>query len=224
MRLWPGRPSVPMIVTIVGRSLPLDLGTPGMRAVVAFLNLTTISLILATFTSRFVFPLLSLESQQLWLLGLLPMPRWHLLAVKFAFSLTVTSLSALLVMGLAVRALALPGEWARLQLAVCFSICIGLSGLAVGLGARFPVLGQRNPARIASGFGGTFNLIASMLFVAVEMGGLALTGIVRVRTQFQPIEDVPIAGWLAPSLLLLAIVVASISLAVGARHFRRLEY
>jgi ABC-2 type transport system permease protein len=206
------------------RRLPLDLGTPGMRAVVAFLNLTTVSLIMATFTSRFVFPLLSLESQQLWLLGLLPMPRWHLLLVKFAFSLTITGLSSLLVMGLAVRALDLPGDWARLQLTVCLAICIGLSGLAVGLGARFPVLGQRNPARIASGFGGTFNLITSMLFVALEVGGLAVAGLVKIGAEIQSVGDVPIAAWLMPTMLVLAVVVAGTSLVVGGRHFARLEY
>ncbi len=205
------------------KRLPLDLGSPGMRAVVAFLNLTTVSLILATFTSRFVFPLLSLESQQLWLLGLLPMPRWHLLLVKFVFALTVTGLSGFLVMGLAIRALDL-GALGRLQLLVCLGICVGLSGLAVGLGARFPVLGQRNPARIASGFGGTFNLVASMLFVAIEMAGLGLAGLLRLGESVGAGGEVHVAGWLTPGLLLLAVVVAGVSLYVGARHFERLEY
>ena len=213
-----------VIYAINLRRLPFDLTTPGVQAAVAFLNLTTVSLILATFTSRFVFPLLSLESQQLWLLGLLPTRRSSVLLVKFVFALTVTSLSALVVMGLAVRALQLPAEWAQLQLAVCFAICIGLSGLSVGIGARFPVFGQRNPARIASGFGGTFNLIASMLFVAIEMAGLAYAGLIRLGDNFSPLSEIHVSVWLVPALLLLGVLVAAISLLIGARHFERLEY
>ena len=206
------------------RRLPFDLTTPGVQAAVAFLNLTTVSLILATFTSRFVFPLLSLESQQLWLLGLLPTHRSSVLLVKFVFSLTITGVSALVVMGLAIRALQLPAEWARLQMAVCLAICVGLSGLSVGIGARFPVFGQRNPARIASGFGGTFNLIASMLFVGIEMAGMAYAGLLRLGTSFPVLDDVHAPLWLIPALLLLGGGVAGLSLLVGARHFERLEY
>ncbi len=206
------------------RRLPTDLGSPGMRALVAFLNLTTVGLILATFTGRFIFPLLSLETQQLWLLGLLPTRRWNVLLVKFAFSLTVTGLSALIVMGLAIRALELPSEWARLQLAVCLAICVGLSGLSVGLGARFPVRGQRNPARIAAGFGGTLNLIASMLFVAIEVVGVAYAGLIRFGEHWRELEETHVSAWLMPGLILLGVAVAVLSLWVGARHFERLEY
>ena len=205
------------------KRLPVDLENPGMRALLAFLNLLAVSLILATFTSRFVFPLLSLETQQLWLLGLLPAPRVATLLVKFVFSLTVTGLAAVVVMSLAVHALDLSPEWARLQNAVCAGICIGLSGLAVGVGARFPVLGQCNPARIASGFGGTFNLIASMLFVAAELAALAVLGVRGAHeTGLRPIE-IPFAGWVIASALLLGCGVATISLWVGSRHFERLE-
>ncbi|MGE0479063.1 MAG: hypothetical protein AB7Q17_01205 [Phycisphaerae bacterium] len=204
--------------------LPLDVSTPGMRGLIAFLNLTTVSLILATFTSRFVYPLLSLESQQLWLLGLLPTGRSSLLLVKFLFALTITGLSALAVMVLAVNVLELPEPWARLHLHVSAGVCVGLSGLSVGLGARFPVLGQRNPARIASGFGGTFNLIASMLFVFVEMAGVALLSLDEIRAHMDLPESLSLRSTLASyALVLLGFVVAGVALWSGGRYFEKLE-
>jgi len=203
--------------------LPVDFGGAGFRGLLAFLNLVTVSLILATFTSRFIFPLLSLESQQLWLLGLLPVRRVTVLLVKFAFSVTVTALSALVVMSLAVYALELPAEWARLQLVVSVAVCVGLSGLAVGLGARFPVLGQRNPARIAAGFGGTFNLIASMLFVGVEMGVLAAASLGGLGRELPDPATVHLPVLLMPLLVLIGLGTAGAGLVVGARHFARLE-
>lgn len=215
-----------LVVYVLNLSrLPVDLNNPSMKGLIAFLNLTTVSLILATFTSRFVYPLLSLESQQLWLLEMLPIRRTTILLVKFLFALTVSLLSAGGVMLLAVYVLALPPVWARLNMAVCLAVCIGLSGLAIGLGARFPVLGDRNPARIASGFGGTVNLVCSMLFVGLEMSGVAFLG-ARMFQQdpggvafaFTPEMDRVYFG-----LLLLAFASAGGALFVGARKLERLE-
>jgi ABC-2 type transport system permease protein len=207
------------------RRLPVDLNSAHFKGLVAFLNLTTVSLILATFTSRFVYPLLSLESQQLWLLELLPIRRRTLLMVKFLFALTVTGLSACVVMGLAVKVLDLPAAYAWLNVAVCLGVCVGLSGLSIGLGARFPVLGNRNPARIASGFGGTLNLIVSMAFVSLEMAGVGVLSYHEMSKTF--VLDgtfSPTGWWMLFCLLALSVVVALLSLVIGGRHFERLEY
>ncbi|MFQ5807476.1 MAG: hypothetical protein ACE5I3_13595 [Phycisphaerae bacterium] len=207
------------------RRLPVDLDNPHFKGLVAFLNLTTVSLILATFTSRFVYPLLSLESQQLWLIELLPIRRSTILLVKFLFALTVTGLSACAVMGLAVSVLNLPAAYAWLNVSVCLGICVGLSGLSIGLGARFPVLGNRNPARIASGFGGTLNLIVSMVFVSLEMAGVGWLTFNQMSRSFVLDGTFSSAGWLLlPGLVVLSVAVAAAALWVGVRHFERLEH
>lgn len=206
------------------RRLPLDLNRVEMQSLIAFLNLTTVSLILATFTSRFIFPLPSLESQQLWLLELLPVPRAVIPLVKFLFALTVTSLSALGVMAVAVRVLELPHDVAQVHLLVCFGVALGLSGLATGLGARFPLIGQRNPARIAAGFGGTLNLVASMIFVLLEMAGLAVLTLSDLSPGLRlPHWFVRQSEWLVVAMPLLGVLVAGGAMWIGARHFARLE-
>ncbi len=206
------------------KRLPVEADQQYTQSLIAFLNLTTVSLILATFTSRFVYPLLSLESQQLWLVELLPLPRWVFLAVKFVFALTVTGLSAGLVMMIAVTMLGLPPIWARINLLLCLAVCVGLSGLAIGLGARFPVLHHRNPARIASGFGGTLNLIASMVFVGIEMTGVALLSIYEFTKDWILPDQLTTNGWLlVGAMLAFSVVVAGGAMAIGTRHFNRLE-
>jgi len=208
------------------RRLPLDVSHPGTKNLVNFLNLTTVSLILATFTSRFIYPMVSLESQQLWLLELLPLRRATLLTVKFLFALILTGLAACGVMAIAVHMLELPLQWALIDLAICLSTCIGLSGMAIGLGARFPVPAQRNPARIAASFGGTFNLIASMLFVMVQMAGLAAMSLTELRATRSLALPEQLSGdaWaILAGLLALGVVVAAGSLSVGSYHFHRLE-
>ncbi|MFO0837039.1 MAG: hypothetical protein U1D55_00810 [Phycisphaerae bacterium] len=206
------------------RRLPIDLQNPTMKSMIAFLNLTTVSLILATFTSRFVFPLLSLESQQLWLLGFLPVSRTQLLWTKFLFALTMTGISALGVMGLAVRVLSLQAALARLHMLVALGVCVGLSGLAIGLGARFPMRNQRNPAQIAAGFGGTLNLVASMIFVLSEMFAVAALTIGEFGEKFGVVRTFLAApGVLIAGMLLLGVATAAIAMWVGARHFERLD-
>ena len=205
--------------------MPLNLDNPGMKALIAFLNLTTVSMILATFTSRFVYPLLSLESQQLWLLGLLPTGRGAILRVKFGFALILTVLSGLCVVLLSGSVLDLPTEWLIMNAVVTVAICCGLCGLAVGLGARFPVLGQRNPARIASGFGGTLNLIASMLFVLTVMAGVGYLSLTEVRSITVMSHGLSNQSWLiVAGILALAGVTAVVPMFVGTRHFEELEY
>jgi ABC-2 type transport system permease protein len=209
------------------KRLPLDLQEPAAKAFMAFLNLAIICLIMATFTSRFVYPLLSLETQQMWLLGMLPAGRSSALLVKFIFALTVTGFSGLAVMSLALHMLGLPDDWVSFNLFICFVICLGLSGLSVGLGGRFPVLGQRNPARIASGFGGTVNLFASMVFVAIHLLAVALAGwreVAPTTLTGLPLGPLTQQTWNVGGLLLLfSTGVAAVALWSGSRHFDRLE-
>ena len=51
------------------RRLGYDVQSPYWRNLVSFLNLAVTALILSTFTSRFIFPLLSLEGRNFWVLG-----------------------------------------------------------------------------------------------------------------------------------------------------------
>ena len=49
-----------------------------------------------------------------------------------------------------------------------------LTGLAVGLGALYPNFKEENPSKIVSGFGGTFCLVLSFLYILGSVVLLAL--------------------------------------------------
>ena len=189
---------------------------------VPLLNFGAIGFILATFTSRFVFPLVSLEGHQFWLLGLLPMERRRLLQAKFAFAMTVSVTVGVGAMALAAVVLRIAAAWVAVHLVVTFALCVGLCGMAVGVGARMPVLHQRNPARIASGFGGTVNLLAS---VGLVVGALASFGLLSLRAFRHQLNAGPdlftvlsIVG-IACGLMAAGLV----ALGIGARHLQRME-
>jgi ABC-2 type transport system permease protein len=203
-------------------TLRLQFSGSGWFLIIPFLNLCAVSLILATFTCRFVFPLVSLEGQQLWLVGLLPLPRGRILLAKFAFAITVTLVVAVTSMIWATIMLELRPAWAAIHLAVTAAVCFGLCGFSVGIGARMPMFRQTNTARIANGLGGTTNLLASVALVAIVLFGVgyATLGGGKIREEDSPNSTVIL---LCAAACLFSIAAGLSALWMGARHFNRVE-
>jgi len=199
-----------------------DLSTTHFRLLMPFMNLCAVSLILSTFTARFVFPLPSLEGQQLWLISLLPIARGRVLAAKFAFAMTVTVSVGCGAMLIASGVLRLDWVWTLIHLALTFSVCFATCGMAVGIGARLPSFDETNPARIANGLGGTINLIASVVMVAVILFGAGYASYTSTQLSSDQSSEWYMAG--ATALLVAAGVAGgSLAMRIGARHFERVQ-
>jgi ABC-2 type transport system permease protein len=137
----------------------------GWVNVVSFLNVSVVGLLLSTFTTRFIFPMISLESRRFWVLGLLPLKRERILWSKFFFAAggSIVPCGGLILLS-DVMLRVKPVVLASHQL-TCVILCFGLSGIAVGMGARMPSLREESPSKIAAGFGGTLNLVTSTLYI-----------------------------------------------------------
>ena len=141
------------------------------QGLVTLLNSAASLLVLATLTTRFVFPLVSLEGRRFWVLAQAPLSRRLLVAQKFwlsvAFSVTITAgLTA--VSGWRLHLAPLPFAY---SLFTVVTASFALSGLAVGLGSLYPNLAEESPARIVSGLGGTLTFILSAVYVVLAAGG-----------------------------------------------------
>lgn len=194
------------------------------QGLICFLNYGAVVLILSTFTSRFVFPLISLEGRQMWLVGLWPLSRVSVVWAKFDFALAVTAGAAMAVTLLSLNALRLPATLGLVQIAATLSSCVGLCGLAVGLGARLPSYTERSAARIASGLGGTLNLVASMVLVTLSvalMGALCYRGVFEVHTLGR-IDAISTGIYMAQ--VALGFGTGSWAMRIGARHFAQAEF
>ena len=132
------------------------------------------ALILSTFTSRFIFPLLSLEGRNFWVLGLFPLRREQILWGKFAFSVGISLGATELLVFLSDLMLGMGLVIIALHIAMVAVLCMGLSGISVGLGARLPNLRESDPSKIAVGFGGTLNLLVSLVFIFSLVTALAV--------------------------------------------------
>ncbi|MBM4023282.1 MAG: hypothetical protein FJ284_13800, partial [Planctomycetes bacterium] len=134
-------------------------------SMIGFLNLAVVGLILSTFTTRFVYPMISLEGRRFWILGLLPVHRDQIVLAKFLFSFLGGLLPCAALVILSDSMLGLPWRLIVLHEHCCLLLCLGLSAIAVGLGARMPDLRESSPSKISSGFGGTLCLVLSSLYI-----------------------------------------------------------
>jgi ABC-2 type transport system permease protein len=205
-------------------------------SMIGFLNLAVVGLILSTFTTRFVFPMISLEGRRFWILGLLPVQRDQIVWSKFLFSFVGGVLPCCGLVLLSDLMLGLSWWQVLVHEVSCVMLCLGLSGIAVGLGARIPDFRETSPAKISSGFGGTLCLVLSSLFImAVVITAALPSHLFLVSSVLGPTlggraRDVLAwaggAGGTATSLAFvttLGLAAAAIPLAVGLRSFRHLE-
>jgi ABC-2 type transport system permease protein len=155
------------------RHFSQQLGSAFWVHLVSFLNLAACSLNLATLTTRFVYPQFSLEGKRMWIIGMAPLGLVRVVQTKYWLSsmasLTITA--ALIV--LSCLMLQLPfGRTMFFAVAVTV-MTFALNGLAVGLGALYPNFTEENPGKIVSGFGGTFCLVLSFLYIVCAVTLLA---------------------------------------------------
>ncbi len=158
------------------RNMPPAVHQPFWKNLVTFFNLGAVSLILATLTTRFIYPAFSLEGKTFWILGLAPIRRKTIYRTRFWGGYGAAAAVSVPLLALSNRILEVSPEMAVLTTAAVILISGVLVSLATGLGAVFPNPGEDNPARIASGFGGTLNLVLSLIYIAAATGGLGLIG------------------------------------------------
>jgi ABC-2 type transport system permease protein len=152
----------------VGRAFLFD---DWWRPVVSLLNLTAVAMALATFTGRFVYPLLSLEGRRLWVLTLAPWPATRVVTAKFTFAMLIGLPVSVGLVVLSGKMLSLSVGIIAYQAAIITCMAIGFSAGALGLGARLADYHEDNPAKLVAGYGGTINLMATLIFSGLLLGG-----------------------------------------------------
>ena len=196
-----------------------DTFSRGWTLTLHFANIAAICLILSSFTSRFIFPLISLEGRAFWIVGLAPMRRSFLIdqKVRFARHLILT----LGVIATLCSSLSLGLETDFILSALFLVLLCGwvLTALAVGLGAAYPNLNEDNPARIAVGLGGTLNFFTSALTVATL---IFCETVPYIIPPFRPAFEVRLAGHVVT--LIIAVAISRFVLGLGKKAMEAREF
>ena len=118
----------------------------GWMTAIGFMNLAVVGLILSTFTTRFVFPMISLEGQRFWILGTLPVDRRSILWSKFLFAALVCCgpcCAADLLSDLALQLWSRTPSWCRFTRYCVLGWAWVFPALSVGLGHGSRTSGNR---------------------------------------------------------------------------------
>ncbi|MDB6017889.1 MAG: hypothetical protein JWR19_2378 [Pedosphaera sp.] len=202
------------------RHFTSELTNPFWIQRISYLNLVACSLNLATLTTRFVYPQFSLEGRRLWIVGLAPMGLPRVVKIKYWLANCTALLVTLSLIILSSYLLKM--TWDRIAFfgAVVTVMTFSLNGLAAGLGVLYPNFKESNPTKIVSGFGGTFCLVLSFLYILCSVSMLAF-GSAEMR-QEAPSPELALAS--ICGFVALSFVLGWLPLKLGLRHLRNFEF
>jgi ABC-2 type transport system permease protein len=151
------------------KSLPLHSGERvpfRLISMVSFLNLGLAGFVLAAVAARFVFPGISLEGRQMWLLRSSPLDPRSLLWSKYWIGTLPLLLLAVIITVFTNWLLHATGFMMAVALATIVLYTLAASAMAVSFGAIYPQFGTENAAQIPTSFGGLVYMMTSLSLLA----------------------------------------------------------
>src|SRR6266853_280983 len=210
------------------QALPLHRGEPvGFFYInlVSFLNLGLAGFVLASIAARFIFPAVSLEGRQMWLLRSSPLDLRALLWSKYWVGTVPLLVLGLLLTGLTNALLQVTTFMMILSLATMAALTLAIGALALAFGALYPQFETENAAQIPTSFGGLVFMMATIALLAGVI--LVLSGPVStyVRAAWEG-SPVVVDGWMVMWFTAAAVICAAgtvIPLVVGLRRMEQVE-
>jgi len=210
------------------RALPLYTGEKVpyvLVTLVVFLNQGLGGFVLSAIAARFIFPSISLEGRQLWLLRSSPLDLKAMLWSKYWVG-TLPLLALALGIGVVTnRMLQAPPFMMLLSTitTVCYTLAVG--ALALGMGVLFPQFDTENAAQIPTSFGGLVFMMAavSLLTVIIVIEAVPIAEQLRVwQSGGQPGASTALLLAMGAVFLLCAVVTV-LPLRLGLRRLAALE-
>src|SRR5438093_5963056 len=148
---------------------PLARGVPvGFYYVtlVSFLNLGLAGFVLASIAARFIFPAVSLEGRQMWLLRSSPLDLRALLWSKYWVGTLPLLILGLILTGVTNALLEVTSFMMIMSLATMAGLTLAISAMALTFGTLYPQFETENAAQIPTSFGGLVFMMAAIALLA----------------------------------------------------------
>lgn len=199
----------------------INLFIPKWRLIISFFNMGAICFVLSILTTRFIFPMLSLEGKEFWIIGLSPMKRTRIVWEKYWLCWVASFIISESLMVFSGKVLELE-KWMFVMSAITVVLMsFGLTSLAVGLSALMPNFREDNPARIANGLGGTLNVVFSLSYI----GTAILLEIVYAiyRGMRRPLGNPKVMAVIY-GFVVLNLIVIILPMYLGIRKWKKMEF
>src|SRR2546425_7937844 len=169
------------------KALPLHRGEPvGFFYVnlVSFLNLGLAGFVLASIAARFIFPAVSLEGRQMWLLRSSPPDLKALLWSKYWVGTLPLLALGLLLTGMTNALLEVSTFMMVMSLATMAALTLAIAAMALAFGTLYPQFETENAAQIPTSFGGLVFMMATIALLAGVIGSVWAGGLTLVPAGF----------------------------------------
>ncbi len=138
------------------------------EAIICF-NIAASNFVLSIITTRFIYPQISLEGQQFWILSLAPIKKTLIIWEKILSALGITLAFSFIIVTVSNIILKTTTEIKILSGIISFIVTSGLTLIAISMGTFTANFKETNAAKIANGSGGTLNVILSLLYLAINL-------------------------------------------------------
>ncbi|MCZ6916221.1 MAG: hypothetical protein O7I93_05555 [Gemmatimonadetes bacterium] len=211
------------------RALPLFRGeeVPAfLISVISFLNLGLAGFVLASIAARFIFPSISLEGRQMWLLRSSPLDLRALIWSKYWIGTIPLLVLALIITIFTNVILHASPFMMALSIVTIILLTLAISALALAFGALYPQFETENAAQIPTSFGGLIFMMTTIALVAIVVVLEAIPVSGYVSATFRG-EDVAVTARMIASLVGVVILCVSatvIPLKLGLRRMEEFEF
>jgi ABC-2 type transport system permease protein len=210
------------------KSLPIHSGERipfSLVIVISFLNLGLAGFVLAAVAARFIFPAVSLEGRQMWLLRSSPLDPGAMLWSKYW-----TGTVPLLVLALVITVLT---NWLLQAGVFMMAVSVGTillytlaaSALALTFGVFYPQFGTENAAQIPTSFGGVIYMMASLSLLAlvIMLEAAPVAAQLRAYQQGKELGVTPQLLLTGAAVVLILTGATLLPLRLGVQRIERME-
>lgn len=195
-------------------------------SVISFLNLGLAGFVLASIAARFIFPAVSLEGRQMWLLRSSPLDLRALLWSKYWVGTLPLLVLALLITVLTNVLLKATPFMMAVGVGTIVLLTLAIAALALAFGTLYPQFETENAAQIPTSFGGLVFMMATvaLLAVVILIESVPVYRYLRAAFEQRPLEVTPVmvgAFVLAAAVCIAATV---IPLKIALRKMEEFEF
>ena len=207
---------------LTGERVPFRLMT-----LISFLNIGLGGFVLAAVAARFVFPGISLEGRQMWLLRSSPLDPRAMLWSKYwmgTLPLLVLAVAITLLTNYLLHASAFMAMVAIMTITL---YTMAATALALSFGAMYPQFGSENAAQIPTSFGGLVYMMSSLSLLAAIVMIEAVPVTAYLRTQRDATAAVPVTPELVAAgaaVLIICAAATVVPLRLGLRRIESMEW
>ena len=211
------------------RALPLFRGEQvafRLVSVISFLNLGLAGFVLASIAARFIFPSISLEGRQMWLLRSSPLDLRALLWSKYWIGTVPLLVIALVITVFTNIILHATPFMMTLSVTTMILLTFAISALALGFGTLYPQFETENAAQIPTSFGGLVFMMTTIVLVAavIMLEAMPVSGYMSAAFRGETVQITTSMILAFTGVLLLCITATVVPLKIGLRKMEEFEF